>query len=69
MAKKTETNYEEAVKELEGIVTQIENDELGIDELSEKLKRAHELLRLCKDKLTKTETDIRNILKEDGKEK
>lgn len=69
MAKKSEMNYEEAVKELEGIVAQIENDELGIDALSEKLRRANELLKLCKDKLTKTEADIKSILKEDEKEK
>ena len=56
--------YEEAVNRLEEIVKKMENDELDIDQLSTQLKRAQELIKLCKDKLTKTETDIKNILSE-----
>ena len=54
--------YEEALKELETIVRKMENDELDIDTLSEQLKRAQQLIKLCKDKLTKTDDEIQKIL-------
>ena len=57
-----EINYEAAVKELEEIVSKIENDELDIDQMSVQLKRAQELMKLCKDKLTKTDEEIQKIL-------
>lgn len=54
--------YEDAVSELEQIVRHMENDELDIDQLGEKLKRAQELIKFCKDKLTKTDDEIKKIL-------
>ena len=60
----TTMKYEEAVKELETIVRRMEANELDIDTLSTELKRAQELLRLCKDKLTKTEEEVKKILEE-----
>ena len=50
--------------ELQSIVHKMENDELDIDQLSEQLKRAQELIKLCKDKLTKTDEEIKKILAE-----
>ena len=50
--------------ELQTIVSKMENDELDIDQLSEQLKRAQELIKLCKDKLTKTDEEIKKILAE-----
>ena len=57
--------YEQAVRELEEIVERMENDELDIDQLSEQLKRAKTLVKLCKDKLTKTDEEIKKLLSED----
>ena len=54
--------YEQAVSELETIVRKMENDQLDIDTLAEQLKRAKSLIQLCKDKLTKTDDEIRKIL-------
>jgi exodeoxyribonuclease VII small subunit len=54
--------YEAAYAELQAIVRKMENDELDIDQMSEQLKRAQELIKLCKDKLTKTDEEIRKIL-------
>jgi exodeoxyribonuclease VII small subunit len=45
----------------------MENDELDIDQISEQLKRAQQLIKFCKNKLTQTEEDIKKILAE-GKE-
>lgn len=54
--------YEDAVHELEQIVRQMENDELDIDSLGEQLKRAQELIKFCKNRLTKTDGEIKKIL-------
>lgn len=62
---KEEISYEEAMTQLEQIVEQIENNEFGIDELTSKLKQAQRLLKMCKDKLTKTDKEVEKLL---GKE-
>lgn len=54
--------YEDAIHELEGIVDSMENGEMDIDSMTAKLKRAQELIKLCKDKLTKTDAEIKKIL-------
>ena len=60
-----ELKYEQAYAELQAIVRKMENDELDIDQMSEQLKRAQLLIKLCKDKLTKTDEEIRKILAEE----
>ena len=57
--------YEEALRQLEDIVEKTENDELDIDQLSDQLKKAKKLVKLCKDKLTKTDAEIRKLLSEE----
>lgn len=59
-----EQKYEKAMAELQSIVNKMENDELDVDQLSEQLKRAQELIKFCKDKLTKTDEEIKKILAE-----
>ena len=63
MAKK-KISYKEAIFEIEEILEKIENEELDVDELSEKVKRVSLLIKTCKDKLYKTETEVEKILKE-----
>jgi exodeoxyribonuclease VII small subunit len=60
-----ELKYEAALAELQSIVRKMENDELDIDQMSEQLKRAQELIKLCKDKLSKTDEEIKKILAQD----
>ena len=57
-----EQKYEAAMRQLEDIAVKMENGELDIDSLSEQLKTAQKLIKQCKDKLTKTDEDIRKIL-------
>jgi exodeoxyribonuclease VII small subunit len=57
-------SYNEAMNEIEKILEKIENDELDVDELAEKVKRVSILLKTCKDKLTKTNKQVEQILKE-----
>jgi exodeoxyribonuclease VII small subunit len=59
-----DTKYSQAFEELQGIVNEIETGEISVDELSEKVKRAAQLIKFCKAKLTSTEEDVNNILKE-----
>ncbi len=61
MAKKQPT-YEEALLRLQQIVDGLENNELDIDSLSERLKEAQELLKFCKERLQKVEKDIKKVL-------
>ncbi len=63
MAKK-ELKYGEAMQEMEEILSRIENEELDVDELSTTVKRVSFLVKFCRDKLYKTETEVEKILKE-----
>ena len=54
--------YEEALAQLEDIVGKMEEGQLDIDTLGEQLKKAKELIKLCKDRLTKTDEEIRMIM-------
>lgn len=56
--------YTEAFEELQQIVLDIEDGEISVDELSLKVKRAAELIKICKKKLSSTEEDVNVILRE-----
>ena len=58
-----ELKYEQAMRELEAIVRKMENNELDIDMLGAELKRAQTLIKICKDKLTKADNEVKNVLK------
>lgn len=55
--------YTDAFFELQTITKEIESGEISVDELSEKVKRASELIRICREKLSSTEEDVNKILK------
>jgi len=55
--------YEEAIRQLDDIVRQIETGEMGIDQLTAQLKRAQELITFCRDVLYKTDEEVQKILK------
>lgn len=56
--------YDKAFNELQQIVADLEDGEISVDQLSEKVKRASELIQICKQKLSTTEEDVSKILKE-----
>lgn len=56
--------YTEAFQELQEIVAEIEKGETTVDVLSQKVKRAAELIQLCKRTLRETEGDVHSILQE-----
>ena len=59
--KKKET-YSQAMERLEKIVSQIDNNELEIDELAVKIKEANEIIAFCIDKLTKADREVQKLL-------
>lgn len=63
MPKKTES-YNEAVDKLRKIVADIENGDLDVDLLSEKVKEATRLIKLCKEKLYKVDEEVKEVLEE-----
>ena len=58
----TEIKYEEAVHKLEAIVDKMERGELDIDSMAAQLKEAQELVKLCKQKLKRTDNEIQKLL-------
>lgn len=56
--------YEEAIQQVELLIAQIENNEISIDDLAEKIRLASEYLSFCKEKLHKVNEEIEKVLKE-----
>ena len=59
-----EPDYTEAYQELLNIVSEIEGGEISVDELSGKVKRAALLIKICRQKLSSTEEEVNQILRE-----
>jgi len=59
---KTEISYRDAIAEIETILARIDEGEMDVDELAEKVKRVTVLLELCKKKLRTTESEIEKIM-------
>lgn len=59
----TKQTYSEAFRELQQIVNELENSEISIDELDARIKRASALLKICREKLYKTEQNVMDTLK------
>jgi len=57
-------SYRDAIIEIEEILANIENDELDVDDLAEKVKKVSQLLKYCKDKLYTTQEEVEKVLKE-----
>ena len=60
-------SYKEAITEIEDILEKIENDELDVDELSEKVKQVSSLIKICKEKLQKTEEEVEKNFGRNGR--
>lgn len=57
-----EIRYSEAIAELESITAKMQSPECDIDSLASLTTRALELLKICKDKLFKTDEEVRKCL-------
>ena len=55
-------SFREAMDELEGILERIEGEEIDVDRLAEELRRAAQLLDLCRGKIRKAEVEVTQIV-------
>lgn len=63
MAKK-QLNYSEAIAQIELLMERFRTDEMDIDTLSAEVKRATELIAMCKERLTKVEKEVEQLFEE-----
>ena len=63
MAKKQIT-YTEALGEIEQILERFRSDQMDVDTLAQEVKRATELITLCKERLTKVEKEVQQLFVE-----
>jgi exodeoxyribonuclease VII small subunit len=58
-------SYTQAIEELEEILCQLEeNEEVNMDSITEKVKRASELMQFCKNKLYQLDQDLQKVISE-----
>ena len=60
--------YRQAVERLDEIISQLENDDVDIDELSLQVKEAVDLIRLCKAKIDKAEVEVKKVVEDLSKQ-
>jgi exodeoxyribonuclease VII small subunit len=54
--------YGEAMAELDGILDELEGDHLDVDALAERVRRASELIKLCRTRITRAQEDVDRIV-------
>lgn len=59
---KSKFSYQKSIQELQTIIQDLDQGEIGLDELSAKIQKAKSLLTLCQDKLRATEKEISEII-------
>jgi exodeoxyribonuclease VII small subunit len=57
-----EVGYAEAVAELDGILDELERDDLDVDLLADHVKRASELIALCRSRIARAQADVDRIV-------
>lgn len=62
MNKETILTYQQALDELTHLVSELENENIPIDDLAAKVKRASDLIQYCQTKLTQTNTEVKKII-------
>ncbi|MBI3021546.1 MAG: exodeoxyribonuclease VII small subunit [Candidatus Omnitrophica bacterium] len=56
-------SFEQAKKELDGILNEFDGDQVTLDDLVPRLKRAKELIDFCTKKIKQVETEAKEIVK------
>lgn len=54
--------YSKAMKKIEELIGKIENEEIDVDDLSDKVKEAVELIKVCKSKIEKAEMEVQKVV-------
>lgn len=64
MSKKQEQTYASAMQELEQIVARLQDPDCDVDQLTALTARSIELLRYCRERLTKTDAELVRLLED-----
>lgn len=64
MTKQAESTFSDAMTELESILTRLDEDSVDVDRLAKELRRATELLELCRGKIRKAEAEVTQIVQQ-----
>ena len=56
--------YSQAVEELDSILSELESERVDVDDVAVKVKAAIELIKLCRERIEKTELEVIKIVKE-----
>jgi exodeoxyribonuclease VII small subunit len=60
--------YEDAITELEEILSELSDDDIDVDHLAERVKRATELVKICRDRIASARLEVKDIeLPEDAR--
>jgi exodeoxyribonuclease VII small subunit len=57
-----EVGYADAMTELGEILDELERDDLDVDVLAERVKRASELIKLCRGRIARAQADVDRIV-------
>lgn len=61
---KKEIKYSQAIEELNQILGDLESEKIDVDQVSTKVKRGVELIKLCRQRIEDTEMEVKKIVKE-----
>ena len=66
MSKKTSLDFEQALKELEALVTRMEKGDISLEESLKHFERGIELTRTCQKALKEAEQKVQILMEKDG---
>jgi exodeoxyribonuclease VII small subunit len=61
VADRQNVGYEDAVTELEEILSELSDDDIDVDHLAERVKRATELVKICRDRIAAARLEVKDI--------
>tara|TARA_B100001564_G_C20343448_1_gene535626 strand:- start:129 stop:347 length:219 start_codon:yes stop_codon:yes gene_type:complete len=59
-------SYDEAIKELNDILSSLQDETLSIDQLTDSIKRASALLETCNSRIISTEKEVNSVIQKLG---
>ena len=62
MAESKDPGFTEAMAELEGILQEIESDDVDVDVLTARVARAAELIRITRERILATRTEVERVV-------
>mgnify|MGYP000645635369 CR=1 FL=1 len=64
--KKTDINFEKALRDLESIVEQLESGDLSLEDALKSFEKGIKLTRQCQEQLSKAELQVKKLIEENG---